>query len=365
MKRISNFLQKYPWLAHVVALIGAGWYAFQTWTMAHSLTTMILDESMYVYKGYLFAIGKYTPYQDYGLLTNHMPLSFIIPGYVQRIFGPGMLTARVFAFIVSLVMLAGFWLVFKRLGGNWWGAFIVGVFALNPAWQEVFSQSLTQGLVNAFIAWGLVLLIGDKRTKLQMAFAGGLFALAVMTRINTLPILALMVVYAFWQHGWRKGLSAAFGGLLVGTVVLAMFWPGVLKFMSTWIPEGWLAFVDPYRSPWSQQHVPRRSGSYPVVWVESLRRSDQLQPDPLHGGCRYIIFLAAPPKLGLLPAQTAVGDTACHLAGDGRVAHLGSLIRAQLPFLLSGRVFHLLQLHRAAPAARVLFQLAQVSIWLA
>jgi hypothetical protein len=89
-----------------------------------------------------------------------------------------------------------------------------------------------------------------------------------MTRINTLPILVLMVVYTFWQHGWRKGLSTAFGGLLVGTVILALFWPGVLKFISTWIPEGWLAFVDPFRSPWSQQHVPPEFSYFPLLdWL--------------------------------------------------------------------------------------------------
>ncbi|MFN2143850.1 MAG: ArnT family glycosyltransferase [Anaerolineales bacterium] len=268
MNRLKVFLHKYPWLAHALTGIGALWYAVHTWWLSRHLTTMILDESMYVYKGWLFVTGQYAAYQDYGPLTNHMPLAFIIPGIIQRIFGPGMATARAFAFITGLVMLAGLWLAFTRLGGKWWGTFIIWVLALSPAWQSVFSQGLTQGLVNAFIAWGVVLLIGEERSNLQLFFSGALFSLAVMTRINTLPILGLILLYVFWQHGWRKGLIAAAGGLAVSVIVLAVFWPGVLKFISGWIPEGLLGFVEPYRSPWSQQHVPDGFSYWPLsAWL--------------------------------------------------------------------------------------------------
>ncbi|MGD2026988.1 MAG: hypothetical protein PVI99_04155, partial [Anaerolineales bacterium] len=119
---LRNFFQKYRWLAYGLAVLGALFYAWRTWTLAHTLTTTILDESMYLYKGYLFAAGRYTPYQDYGPLTNHMPLSFLIPGYIQLWFGPGMGTGRLFAFAVSMIMLAGIWVAFHKLGGRWWGA---------------------------------------------------------------------------------------------------------------------------------------------------------------------------------------------------------------------------------------------------
>ena len=32
--------------------------------------------------------GEYQPYQDYGVWTNHMPPSFLIPGLIQVWFGP-------------------------------------------------------------------------------------------------------------------------------------------------------------------------------------------------------------------------------------------------------------------------------------
>lgn len=269
--RLKNFAGRFPGLAYALAAVGGLIYAWQTWSLAHSLTTMILDESMYIYKGYLFVTGEYAAYQDYGPLTNHMPLAFVVPGFIQSVFGPGMETARVFAFIVGLVMLAGYWLAVYRLGGKWWAALVVWIMALNPVWQEAFSQGLTQGMVNALIAWGLVFLLGENRKTWQLSLSAGLLALAVMTRINILPVFGLVLAYIFWQHGWRKGLAAAAAGALVGFGVAAFFWPGILKFLAGWIPEGLLGFVEPYRSPWSQQHVPDGFSYFPIsIWPKDL-----------------------------------------------------------------------------------------------
>jgi hypothetical protein len=165
-------------------------------------------------------------------------------------------------------MLLGLWLAFYRLGGGWWAAGIVWLFALNPSWQEVFSLALTQGLVNLFLAWAFVFLLGEERKSWQLALAAGLAALAVMTRINTAPVLGLMLLYVFWQHRWKKGLYAALSAALVGGIVLGLYWPGVLKFISGWVPEGLFGFMEPYRSPWSQQHVPEDFSYLPLgAWV--------------------------------------------------------------------------------------------------
>ena len=249
--RWKNFAGQIPWLGYFLAAIGGLVFAWRTWGLAHRLTTMILDESMYIFKGYLFVTGKYAAYQDYGPLTNHMPLAFIVPGFIQKIFGPGMETARVFAFIVGLVMLVGFWFAAYRTGGKWVAALIVWVLVLTPTWQEVFSQGLTQGLVNALVAWGFVFLLGVERETWQLGLSAGLFALGVMTRINLLPIFGVVMIYIFWQHGWRKGLVAAAVGAVVAFGITAFFWPDILKFLTGWIPEGVFGFVDPFRSPWS------------------------------------------------------------------------------------------------------------------
>lgn len=105
--------------ANLLSLIGGFVYLIQSWLYAQ-MQTSLLDEGAYLYKGYLFAIGKYWPYQDYGPWTNHMPLSFLIPGYAQAVFGPGLRTGRYLAVILGLLTIIGLWVITRRLGGSWW-----------------------------------------------------------------------------------------------------------------------------------------------------------------------------------------------------------------------------------------------------
>ena len=110
-------LRNLPWLTEGVAIIGGILYFVQSLRNAHGLDS-ILDEGAYLFKGYLFATGQYVPFQDYGLWTNKMPLSFLLPGYIQLVFGPGVRTGRYFAVFLGLLILFGLWLLAKRLGNR-------------------------------------------------------------------------------------------------------------------------------------------------------------------------------------------------------------------------------------------------------
>jgi len=59
------------------SLMGGGFYLLELWIYAHS-TYSRLDESAYIYKGYLFATGQYEPFGP-GLWTNKGPLKFTGP----------------------------------------------------------------------------------------------------------------------------------------------------------------------------------------------------------------------------------------------------------------------------------------------
>ena len=109
MQRIKDrlyFIYYAPWLAKVLAIVGGVVYSIQSLFYARILPT-ILDEGAYLIKGYLFATGRYIPYGDYGPWMNHMPLSFLIPGYVQAWFGPGIRTGRYFSIVLGVLMLIG------------------------------------------------------------------------------------------------------------------------------------------------------------------------------------------------------------------------------------------------------------------
>lgn len=256
------------WLAIGAALLGGLVYAWKSWVLAQHTSSLVLDESLYVFKGFLFASGRYQPFQDYGPLTNHMPLSFLIPGYIQTWFGPGIRTARVFAFAMSMTMAAAWGLAAARLGGKWWGAAVVWVFALNATWAQVFSMGFSQVLVNVFLSWAFVLTLGEQRSDWQIGLAAVLAAFAGMTRINVLPLLAFYLVFVFWQHGRRAGWIAAAAGGITLLVIHALYWPGILRMWANWLPAGVFPFLHAYQAPASFELVPEDFSWFPIqAWI--------------------------------------------------------------------------------------------------
>src|SRR5512147_2586332 len=162
MQKVSNVLKKLgslAWLPICLALAGGVVYLVQAIDIARTKTSF-LDEGLYVYKGWLFAIGKYVPFQDYGLWTNHAVLSFLIPGYIQKWFGPGLDVARYFMIVLAVITLLGLWLFARRWGGPWWAAAVVWVMALNPAEIKLYTLALSEGLIAVMLVWILVLTVG-------------------------------------------------------------------------------------------------------------------------------------------------------------------------------------------------------------
>lgn len=237
-----------PWVAEGLALLAGIAYVGQSWLYAHTQDS-ILDEGAYLYKGYLFLTGKYTIFQDYGPWSNHMPLSFYIPGAIQVLFGPGLRPARYFAIFVGALMLAGLWLVARRLGGRWWAAAAVLAVAWNPAGIKVYSVALSQGLVACMFVWMLFFVLGGDRPLWQISIASALAGMMVMTRINLLPALPLLVLYVFWQYGRKAGIISALVGGLVVVVGHALVGPGILRIWAYWLPESLTPFLNTWRPP--------------------------------------------------------------------------------------------------------------------
>lgn len=234
------------WTAVLASLLGAGVYAIQAWGHVFGQTS-VLDEGLYLYKGLLFATGRYWPFQDFGPWTNHMPLSFMIPGWIQVAFGPGIRTGRYFALILVAIMLIGVWILGCRLGGRWWGAGAVWMVALNPFLVKVYSQAISQGLVAAMLVWVLVLTLGAGRSRWQLIAGSTLVGIVVMTRINMLPVWPLLVAYIYWQHGPKMAFLSLLAGSLVLVIGHAILWPGILKLWADWLPEGVTPFLNPWR----------------------------------------------------------------------------------------------------------------------
>ena len=235
-----------PWLAEVITLLGGILFLSQAIKFA-STQISILDEGAYLYKGYLFATGQTTPFQDYGAWGNHMPFSFLIPGYVQAIFGPGLRTGRYFSIALALIMLLGLWILSKRLGGRWWAMAAVWVVALTPIYSRIYSSAYSQVLIVCLFIWILVLTMNEKLIPWQIYLGSALAGISVLTRLNMILVLPLLLGFIFWQHGKRVGLLASTTAILTLIIGHALFWPGILRLWASWLPTSLTPFLDAWR----------------------------------------------------------------------------------------------------------------------
>jgi hypothetical protein len=208
-----------------------------------------IDEGLYLYKGYLFAKGIYHPFQEYGPRTEYSPLSFLIPGYIQLWFGPGLLTGRIFAILIGILALWGLWAAARNLAGPWWAAAAVWAVALNPAIIRFYSFGLSQGLVICLLMWMLFLALGRNRSAWQTCLSAVLAGLVLLVRQNMAPVLPILLVYIFWQFGRKQGLLSTLAGVSVVILGNLVFWPGILMAWAPWLPAGLTPFLDVWRLP--------------------------------------------------------------------------------------------------------------------
>ena len=239
-------LKAAPWVAEAAALLAGMVYLIQTVFYAHNQES-ILDEGAYLYKGYLYLTGKYFPFQDYGPWTNQMPLSYLIPGFIEKVFGPGLRTGRYLAICLGLLMLIGLWLLARRLGGEWWAAGAVAAVALNPALIKTYSIAVSQVLISCMLIWILVLVLAEDRKTWQLALGSFLAGAMLLTRMNMLPVIPFLLFYIFWQHGVRAGIISTIVCLLTVLIGHAVFWPNIMRLWASWLPPALTPFLSQFR----------------------------------------------------------------------------------------------------------------------
>ncbi len=246
--RIIEKLRVHGWTAYLLASLGGALYTFQAWSYAR-IQTSFLDEGGYLYLGLQYAKGFLRPYQDYGAVRLYAPLAYLIPGNVEDLFGPGLQTGRYFSIFCSLVMILALWWTARRLGGKWSAAAVVWAIALTPISVQIYSLAISEALVACLLVLSLMFVLGEKRPLWQVLTGSVLAGLLVMTRQNMLPLLPLLVVYVFWQHGKRAGLLSVAACLLPILIIHLIYWPNILELWSLWLPPRLTPFLDPYRFP--------------------------------------------------------------------------------------------------------------------
>lgn len=235
-------------LAKGTAVAAGFLYLGQSCVFARSQASM-LDEGAYLLSGYLFATRRYWPFQDFGPWTNQMPLSFLIPGVIQALTGPGLRTGRYFAILLGILLMISIWITVRRFAGYWWAAGALLSLAVNPALIKIYSLAISQVLVACMLGWMLVFILGKGRPQWQLTLGGLIAGMLPLTRLNLLPVLPLALGYVYWEHGRRKGFITSLVALGVFLVGHAFFWPGILRMWAEWLPERLVPFLSPWRPP--------------------------------------------------------------------------------------------------------------------
>jgi hypothetical protein len=287
VKKIFQKREFPVWAAEAFALLGLAIYFLQAISLAHS-TVSNLDEGSYLLKGFLFATGKYQPFEP-GISTGKAPLAFLIPGYVQLWFGAGVRTGRYLAVFFGVMAVIGTWLAARRISGKWLAAAAVWTLALSPMIIKYYSGGATQSTIACLLAWTLALALGEGRKFWELALAGILAAAMMFVRQNMMPVLPLLILYAFWQHG-RKAWGLAFAGTLVTVSLFYAYWPDILQL---W---GWV----PYLSKSIPATATYHGGGVPVHWLPkpsldsrllSIFQAVKYHFIPLAGSLLSIFFL--------------------------------------------------------------------------
>lgn len=246
-KKIKDW-KKYSYLSYLMAFLGCLVFVLQLYRFAHTQTSFV-DEGMYTYLGYKFVTGGIS-YNELGLWNYYAPLSYFIPGVIQYWLGPGLRVARYFSILLGILTIIPLWLTVRRLRGNWWAALLVWVIALMPIQTRVLSVALSQSIVNCFLGWSLFFILGENRNIWQTISGAFLAGVIIMTRQNMLPLLPLLILYIFWQHGKRAGFFSLFASLVPIIVIQSIFWPNILRMWSFyWLPAQWFPFLSKYGTP--------------------------------------------------------------------------------------------------------------------
>ncbi len=191
-RRIKEKITGLSFSAEITALAGVLVYIIAAFRDAHNKLSF-LDEGLYLFKGLLFATGQFTPFQDFGVWTNHMPLAFLIPGQIQEWFGAGLRTGRYFSIFLSILMLIGLWLTVKGLSGKWWAAGAIWAYALNPAAVKLYTIAISQAIIACMFVWMLFFCLGKEKRIWQLIIAGAISGLMILTRENMVPVFPILI----------------------------------------------------------------------------------------------------------------------------------------------------------------------------
>jgi len=224
-----------PALWDALATGGLALFVWEALRAAHHQRP-VFDEGVYLLKGLLFARHIYTPFQPNGPWTNHMPLSFLIPGYLQKWLGPGLTTGRYTTIVMAVLVLTGMWWLVRQIAGRQWAAAAVWAVVVMPAAARVYSMAVSEALAAMFFIWAVALLATPQPSRWRLLISGLLAGILTMTRVNMAAAWLVLGLFAIWQ--WRRrSLWFWIPSLVVVLGLHALYWPRIMWLWARWLPD--------------------------------------------------------------------------------------------------------------------------------
>lgn len=237
MRDIKDFFSKPAtrWLLAIfLFFLSICWYAIQGIQLSEHMHPM-MDEGSYLLKGMFYLKGIYSPYQEFGPITNKPPFSFYSLG-ISQLIEPGLRSGRYFAVILGIVALIGLWLTIKRLFNIWWATGVAILVSFSTALIMYSSKAMTQVVTSLLLAWLSYFVLGKDRRLWHLCLGGFLAVLLPLTRQNLLPLYFLILIYLAWEHG-KKGWISIAVSLSLFFLCLIFYWPGLFStYINTYLP---------------------------------------------------------------------------------------------------------------------------------
>lgn len=286
--RFCAAVESYPLERIGVAAIAAG---VVLRLLAPWLMDFRSDGDTYVAMGHAWMQG-YTFLMPYGDVTtwapsdpqpsNHYPPAYpFYLGLVFKVFGFGLLQAKLAAVTVSLAALAAVYFTSRDLYGRVPAALVTGLLAVEPHLLWVTGTGFSENMVLLFFAltmWAIVKSLKDDR---YIVLAGLCAGLAYLSRASVGYFFVIAglggFLWRFYYRRWRLFTNYWYmlAILLFGGIVLAWAWRNVSLFGSaeqtfTILGQSWTLDVPRWETSSYTRWVSNHAAENPDLWRTAL-----------------------------------------------------------------------------------------------
>ncbi|MCU0822651.1 MAG: hypothetical protein MUC95_09315 [Spirochaetes bacterium] len=159
-----------------------------------------VDEVMYPNWSYHVLQGQ-RPYIDFMLITTPLYILSLIPIFIFQSGTDPIITARIFAFVVSLFSALSLIWLFWEMRKSWTAIFAGLLYLVSPMPSDKFLEIRPDNLAMLLFLIGLILQVKSmkKISRIYSFFSGFLYTMSFLTVQKTVPYILISVAFFIFQ----------------------------------------------------------------------------------------------------------------------------------------------------------------------